>query len=379
MPAATYARRSDRARGARVQPEAAGRRLPGRLDALTPAGVLALQGSAGNGAVATLLRQPAPVVEQTVLKAARFADDERLQRAARNSPPLRFNEVSDSVARVQRAFLDLGYKLPDSTKRGWPDGHYGPETARAVRRFQEEHGVPSPSGLEAGRKTLAKLDGVFVKRDAALELPPALQEVTVKSTRPAVEKPDDTVTKPEAAVTPISVAKGPEAQHEHAGQIEISGGLEGEIHLGKPPPDEKPSSFSCDHVKLQVSILGNINLIKLGDRVTLFPKAGLDFNVNPASCGTAPGVAAHVDLLKLKLTEAVEMAVMTSFEPTDIGITGWMGKKSLSFEAKPFKGIPFSVGVEGAVGVQRMPIGSTGHIFWFLEGGLSAKVEFGFF
>lgn len=346
-------------------------------------GVLALQNSVGNAAVARLLRQAtteAPADERP-LRAARFADSDRLQRAARNNPPLRLNDIDDAVARMQRAFLDLGFPMPETTKKtGGPDGHYGAETAAAVRRFQQENGVTPPGGHEAGRKTLAKLDEVFLKRDAPIEpTAPTLKGVGLHSTNPAVETPDKKITQPGATVTPTSVEPAPEATKEHRLQIEVGGGVEGEVHLKKPPEQPEPPNFFCDNAKLKVDIKGNINVLKLGNRVTLLPSVGLAANVTPLLCAKFPGIEAHVDLLKLKVSEAIELGIMTSFEPKNIGLTGWIGKGGISFEAKPFKGVPFSLEIEGAAGVERFPLGSTGIFVWLFSGSAGLKYEFGLF
>lgn len=322
----------------------------------------------------------APAATQSTLRAARFADSDRLQRAARNSPPLRLNDSDDAVARMQRAFLDLGYKMPITTKSGGPTGFYGPETAATVLQFQKDHGVHPPGGHEAGKKTLTKLDEICLKHDAPIEVtPPALTGGALHSTRPALETPNRTVSKPEAAATPTSTTPAPEAERQHRAQIEISGGLEGDIQMGKKPGPDEPPDFFCDHVKFQVDIKGNINVLKLGDRVTLLPNVGLGVNLPPVKCGKAPGVEAHVDLLKLKLSEATELGVMTSFQPQNTELTGWIAGTGISFEVKPSKSVPLSVGIEGKAGVERFPVGDTGHFLWLLQGGFAVKYEFGFF
>ncbi len=56
-----------------------------------------------------------------------------IQKASRNSPPLRFGDKGNGVAMIQSGLIDLGYKLPDSTiKTGRPDGKYGGETKKSV-------------------------------------------------------------------------------------------------------------------------------------------------------------------------------------------------------------------------------------------------------
>jgi peptidoglycan hydrolase-like protein with peptidoglycan-binding domain len=95
------------------------------------------------------------------LVSARFADDERLQSAFHNDPPLRRGDSGDSVATLQQALIDLGYDMPNSTADGSPDGIYGSETAATVRAFQQEFGVFPVGGHEVGHKTLASLDVMF--------------------------------------------------------------------------------------------------------------------------------------------------------------------------------------------------------------------------
>jgi len=94
------------------------------------------------------------------LQSARFKNNQRLQRAASNRPPMREGETGEAVRILQRALIDLGFLMPISTKRfGSPDGIYGDETTRRVREFQAKHGL-SQDGV-AGHDTLAKLDALL--------------------------------------------------------------------------------------------------------------------------------------------------------------------------------------------------------------------------
>jgi peptidoglycan hydrolase-like protein with peptidoglycan-binding domain len=362
--------------------------------ALDEHAVRRLQRQVGNRAVATALGRsrplPVPVVQreeaepvaegERPLKAARFVDSDRLQKAARSSPPLKLNESDDAVARMQRAFLDLGYKMPITTSKGGPTGFYGQETAGTVRQFQTNEGVRPVGGTEAGKKTLTKLDEVCLKHDAAIESgPPALTGGALVSTRPAIETPDNAVSKPEAAATPGATAPAPAAEHEHRLQIEIKGGIEGDIHLNKKPGPDEPSPFGCDKLKLEVGIKGNINVLKLGDRLTLIPNVGVSASLLPLACGKPLGVEAHIDLLKLKLAQAAELGVMVAAQPKNDQFTGWITGAGISVEVKPSKSLPLFVGIDGKAGVERVPIGGTGHFVWFLSGGFGVKYEFGFF
>jgi hypothetical protein len=96
---------------------------------------------------------------ESALTSARFTNNERLQAAYHNRPPIMRGEVGDAVARIQQALLDDGIPLPISTRRtGSPDGIFGPETEEAVRTFQRVHGI-SVDG-RVGHDTLTELDKV---------------------------------------------------------------------------------------------------------------------------------------------------------------------------------------------------------------------------
>jgi hypothetical protein len=105
------------------------------------------------------------------LKAERFRDNERLALAAENSPPLKSKETGQAVRLLQQALIDLGYKLPTSTKKyGSPDGIYGTETKGAVYNFQVKEKLESKDGV-AGKQTLGRLDDLL-KGKAYTPLPP---------------------------------------------------------------------------------------------------------------------------------------------------------------------------------------------------------------
>ena len=94
------------------------------------------------------------------LQSPRFAGNERLQRAANNSPALRAGESGEAVKLLQQALIDLGFPMPISTRRsGSPDGIYGNETSTRIREFQAKNGL----GLDgvAGRDTLNKMDALL--------------------------------------------------------------------------------------------------------------------------------------------------------------------------------------------------------------------------
>lgn len=91
------------------------------------------------------------------LKSTRFASNQRLQQAAKNSPPIRRGSSGQHVAVVQQAFIDLGLGMAVSTKKsGKTDGVFGGETESRVWQFQARTGL-SRDGV-IGRETLEKLD-----------------------------------------------------------------------------------------------------------------------------------------------------------------------------------------------------------------------------
>jgi hypothetical protein len=91
--------------------------------------------------------------------------------AAANNPPLAKGEIGQAVRHLQHALIDLGYKLPVSTKKyGSPDGHYGKETKSAVLKIQYDQKLPSKDGV-VGAQTLGRLDDLL-KGKPFTPLPP---------------------------------------------------------------------------------------------------------------------------------------------------------------------------------------------------------------
>lgn len=95
------------------------------------------------------------------LRSPRFRDNQRLQRAAENSPALKQPERGQAVRLLQQALIDCGISLPKSTARyGTPDGIYGLETQKGVAAFQKNHHIKTIDG-RAGHDTLYALDKLF--------------------------------------------------------------------------------------------------------------------------------------------------------------------------------------------------------------------------
>lgn len=91
-----------------------------------------------------------------VLRYLPFRSDDRIVRAAQNTPPLKQRERGNAVAILQQALIDYGYPMPGSTGSGAPDGIYGRETTDKVAYFQGQNNL-GVDGI-AGRNSFACLD-----------------------------------------------------------------------------------------------------------------------------------------------------------------------------------------------------------------------------
>ncbi len=99
-----------------------------------------------------------------------FAASSRIQDAFKNLPTMKRRESGPGVVLVQTALLDLGYKLPISTRKtGKPDGVYGDETHAVVIQFQKDKKLKH-DGI-AGNKTLEKLDQLMVAKSGKNPVP----------------------------------------------------------------------------------------------------------------------------------------------------------------------------------------------------------------
>lgn len=111
-----------------------------------------------------------------------FVSSKRIQAAARNAPPIKKGDRGQGVAFLQGALIDLGYKLPVSTrKNGLPDGVYGTETKGVVWKFQEARKLKT-DGV-TGRNTIAKIDALMVAKTGPVlpNKPPKPKPVIPKS------------------------------------------------------------------------------------------------------------------------------------------------------------------------------------------------------
>lgn len=68
-----------------------------------------------------------------------FTASKDIRNASMNKPPLKTGSSGGGVYILQASLIDLGYKMPISTKKtGFPDGKYGNETVAAVIQYQKD-------------------------------------------------------------------------------------------------------------------------------------------------------------------------------------------------------------------------------------------------
>jgi peptidoglycan hydrolase-like protein with peptidoglycan-binding domain len=119
-------------------------------------GLLQLQGTAGNHAVARLV-EAQRLVDDTGsgLRSDRFRGEPTLEAVQQGQRLLRAGASGEAVTRIQQALMDLGYAMP----RFGADGQFGGETTQAVVAYQRDHDL-GPDGI-VGPNTLGSLDGRF--------------------------------------------------------------------------------------------------------------------------------------------------------------------------------------------------------------------------
>ena len=89
------------------------------------------------------------------LESARFFGDDNLENSYDSEVYVKLGSTGESVLRVQKALIDLGYELP---KFG-VDGRFGQETKSAVKKFQKDNNLID-DGI-VGPNTMAILDEKF--------------------------------------------------------------------------------------------------------------------------------------------------------------------------------------------------------------------------
>src|SRR4051794_8931563 len=97
-----------------------------------------------------------------MLQSARL-QDQQLQDASDNNPPLSIGSQGEGVKILQTALRDLGHEMPITFASGEADGQYGQESFDAVTAFQADCAFDA-SGQDgiAGTDTLAALDAIFL-------------------------------------------------------------------------------------------------------------------------------------------------------------------------------------------------------------------------
>lgn len=100
-----------------------------------------------------------------LLCSSHLSNSPRLQKAVNNAPPVSVGESNEGVAALQQGLIDLGFDMPISTSHGTkpPDGIYGAETGKVLKRFQQQEKL-TVDGL-AGANTLKRLDELLLPRE----------------------------------------------------------------------------------------------------------------------------------------------------------------------------------------------------------------------
>lgn len=94
----------------------------------------------------------------------RLAIEAQVQAAAENRPALKIGSRGNGVSILQQALIDLGHLMPLSTQgQALPDGIFGTETDRVVKKFQQGAGL-KVDGV-AGRLTFQKLENALIIDD----------------------------------------------------------------------------------------------------------------------------------------------------------------------------------------------------------------------
>ena len=104
------------------------------------------------------------------LTSPRFSWNTRLQQVAENNPPMRYGERGHAVRLIQQSMIDLGIDpMTNSIKKyGSPDGIYGNETKKAIKKYQTK--VTLKSDGVVGRNTMQDIDDDLPR--AGSHLPP---------------------------------------------------------------------------------------------------------------------------------------------------------------------------------------------------------------
>ena len=125
-----------------------------------------------------------------------FASNDRLQRAARNSPPLRRGDKGPAVALLQQGLVGIGHRLARSTGAdGTMDGKFGGETVDAIKAFQRAENLVNARGRGdgvAGDETLHHLDSALARAPGGGRAP-----ALVTPTGPVPQPADPAATVPD--------------------------------------------------------------------------------------------------------------------------------------------------------------------------------------
>lgn len=130
---------------------------------LTITGMLALQRTAGNSAVTTMVQRKLDTGGAD-LQSDRFSPSAKLEACFDDRARLRRNDPdTDAVRRIQAALLELETTTGRSYDLGpaGVDGFYGPKTEAAIKKFKADENLGFTQYGDVGPGTMRRLDQIF--------------------------------------------------------------------------------------------------------------------------------------------------------------------------------------------------------------------------
>ena len=177
-----------------------------------------------------------------------------LVSAEKNSPALRKGKQGEGIRILQQALIDLGFPMPKSIHLyGSPDGIYGNETVKTVRKFQIANRPLSRDGV-VGKNTMRKLDSLLPNRGTPLAPLPAGSKIRLVYSVPVVLQGQNPICWVACAAMIMSFK-----QHRSVTVGEINNGFD---------PSNSSMSNPATSWSVFYTILNNLGFTSIGPRVS---------------------------------------------------------------------------------------------------------------
>jgi hypothetical protein len=263
------------------------------------------------------------------------------------------------VARLQEVLRRMGYPAPASTV-------YDPATKSVVAKFQADHGIPFPTGRQAGPKTLSTLDDHLLKEpppeDDELgpgEVPGRMSGTTTK--RAEANSKGTVKQRPEGKVTLDSTKELPAKTKKKEPLVQGEVAIQGQLTLFTTEKDHKRKL--CDSASVEASGVVNFRVLPLGDRVVILSDPTLSLNVLPSLCKDPhefPTLKLQLDVVKVMISEQVEVALAAGAGVKDAlrQQRGWLESGiTVGVKLGEPAGIPTKIelGINGELPIAREP------------------------